>query len=186
MVTPNKRIPKPVVRWTPSQTAVKTRLSSPPSSTKVTPKSLINTPVQIQSPTLIRTPISTQHTPNSEHKQTLVRNQLITKTAISPAQAVSKKLIQKSVKLLNAPKPKSSDKTPTDVFPSVKLFPPKVASDQTSTDSCNVPHLKAPLAPVPKLPPQQTLLPQEIHLILIQNWFQFKKEKWKLSLKLQN
>ena len=110
---------------------------------------------------MIRTPISTQNTPSLAHKQTPVRNQLINRTSISTAQAVSRKLIQKSVKLLNAPRSKLSDRIPTNVHPPVKLFPPSERSHIPAGDHLNIPQLKAPIAPVPKLPPQQALLPQE-------------------------
>ena len=109
-ITPGRKVLNPVVRWTPSQTPAKTRLKSTPSSAKVTPRSLLNTPVQSQTPTLTRTLSLTPATQNIAHQQTPVRGQLINKTPISAAQAVSRKLIQKSVKLLNAPKLKPSDK----------------------------------------------------------------------------
>ena len=112
-ITPGRKVSNPVVRWTPSQTPAKSKLRSPASSTKATPRSLLNTPVQSQTPTLIRTPTSTPATQNIAHQQTPVRNQLINKPPISAAQVVSRKLIQKSVKLLNAPRSKPSDKIPT-------------------------------------------------------------------------
>ena len=98
----------------PFSDSCKEKLKSPSSSTKVTPRSLLNTPVQSQTPILIRTPTTKPATQNISHQQTPVRNQLINKPPISAAQAVSRKLIQKSVKLLNAPRSKSSDKIPTD------------------------------------------------------------------------
>ena len=130
---------------------------------------MLNTPVQLHTPTLIKTPSATLGTQNIAHQQTPVRNQLINKTPISAAQAVSRKLIQKSVKLLNAPKPKSSDKVPTGVAPTAKLFPSNNTPTNSGNESLYIPQLKAPIAPMPKLPPQQALLPQEILLILIQN-----------------
>ena len=83
------------------------------------------------------------------------------KPPISAAQAVSRKLIQKSVKLLNAPRSKTSDKVSTSTTPPINLFPSNDTSNDTGSDSLNVPQLKAPIAPMPKLPPQQALLPQE-------------------------
>ena len=112
------------MRWTPSQTPAKTRPRSPPSTNKVTPRSLLNTPVQSQTPTLIRTPTSRPDTQNIAHQQTPARNQLINKPPITAAQAVSRKLIQKSVKLLNAPSSNPSDKILTDTSPPINLFPP--------------------------------------------------------------
>ena len=81
-----------VVRWTPSQTPAKSKLKSTPSSSKVTPRSLLNTPVQSQIPTFTRSPSLTPDTQNIAHHQTPVRSQLINKTPISAAQAVSRKL----------------------------------------------------------------------------------------------
>ena len=160
-ITPCRKVPNPVVRWTPSQTPAKSKLRSPPSSTKVTPRSLINTPVQSQTSTLIRTPTSIPATQNIVHQQTPVRNQLIKKPPIRAAQSVSRKLIQKSVKLLNAPRSKSSNKIPTDAIPPINLFPSNDTTNITSNDSPNIPQLKAAIAPIPKLPPKQALLPQD-------------------------
>ena len=64
---------------------------------------------------------------------------------------------------------KPSDKILTDTTPPINLFPSNEASNDTGSDSLNVPQLKAPIVPVPKLPPQQALLPQTILFILIQN-----------------
>ena len=98
-ITPGRRkVSSPFVGRTPAQTPANTKLRSPPSSAKVTPRSLLNTPVQSKTPTLIRTPTTQPATQNIAHQQTPVRNQLINKTPISAAQAVSRKLIQKSVK----------------------------------------------------------------------------------------
>ena len=63
--------------------------------------------------------------------------------------------------MLNAPRSKPSDKTLTPVPLPFKLFPPHTKYYQVIADSSTVHHLKAPLAPVSKLSPQQTLLPQE-------------------------
>ena len=94
-MTLGKRLSNPVVRWTPSQTPAKIKLRSLPSTIKQTSRSLLNTLVQSQTPTLVRTPTSTPATQNIAHQQTPARNQLINKTPISAAQAVSRKLIQK-------------------------------------------------------------------------------------------
>ena len=160
-MTPGRKVLNPVVRWTPSQTPVKSRLKSTPSSAKVTPRSLLNTPVQSQIPTSTISPSLTPGTPSIAHQQTPVRSQLINKTPISAAQALSRKLIQKSVKLLNAPKLKPSDKIPTDVAPTVKLFPSNQTPINTGSESLDIPQFKALIAPMPKLPPQQAMLPQE-------------------------
>ena len=111
-MTPGRKVLNPIVRWTPSQTPAKFKPKSTPSSAKVTPRSLLNTPVQSQIPTFTRSPSLTPATQNITHQQAPVRSQLINKTPISAAQVVSRKLIQKSVKLLNAPKLKPSHKIP--------------------------------------------------------------------------
>ena len=129
-ITSGRKVPNPVVRWTPSQTPAKSKLRSPLSSTKVTCRSVPNTPVQSQTAILIRTPTSRPATQNIEHQQTPVRNQLINKPPISAAHVLSRKLIQKSVKLLNAPRLNPSDKIPTDTTPPVNLFP----SNDTTND----------------------------------------------------
>ena len=63
---------------------------------------------------------SKQNTPTSVCKKTPVRNQQTIKTPISIAQQASRKLIHRSVKLLNTPKSTSNTSLPSPV----KLFPP--------------------------------------------------------------
>ena len=86
----------------------------------------------------------------------------ISKTPSSPAQAVSRKLIQKSVKLLNIHKHKLVSKPCPEVTPNVKLFPSTDISTPQGAEGLKPPQLKLPVAPMPKLPPKQALLPQEI------------------------
>ena len=76
---PNKRPTKPVVRWTPSQIPTKTTVRNSKLCTKSTSENLQITPVQVQTPVMIRSSISKQNTPNSIGKQTPIRNQLIAK-----------------------------------------------------------------------------------------------------------
>ena len=73
-MTPGRKVLNPVVRWTPSQTPVKSRLRSTPSSVKVTPRSLLNTPVQSQIPTSTISLSLTPGTPSIAHQQTPVRS----------------------------------------------------------------------------------------------------------------
>ena len=106
---------------------------------------------------------------------------MIIKTPISSAQQASRKLIQRSVKLLNTPRSTANTSLPSQV----KLFPSTQhdhvntrSSDDTLTDrdltanrslstdkhvdeTTSAPNLRQPLANIPKLPPQQTLMPQE-------------------------
>ena len=88
-------------------------------------------------------------------KKTPVRSQLINKTPISVAHVVSRKLLQKSVKLLIAPKLKPSDNVPTGVAPTVKLFPSHQTPTNTGIESLYIPQIKAPIASMPKLPPNR-------------------------------
>ena len=65
------------------------------------------------------------------------------------------------MKLLNTPRSRPSEKVSTHIPPPVKLFPLSERPHIPAGDQLNFPQLKAPSAPVPKLPPQQALLPQE-------------------------
>ena len=107
------------------------------------------------------TPIRHPVTQKIVYQQTPVRNQLINQTPSSAAQTVSRKLIQKSVKLLNIPRLKASDKVSTSTTQPVNIFPSNNTSNDTGSKSLSIPQLKAPIAPMPKLPAQQALLPQE-------------------------
>ena len=147
-------------------------------------RNIQKTPVQVQTPVINRDIMSKQNTPNSICKQTPVRNQQTIKTPISIAQQASRKLIQRSVKLLNTPRSASNTSLPSPV----KLFPPTqhdhvntrssgntesltdknlTANRSLSTEKhvneeiTSVPNFTQPLANIPKLPPQQTLMPQE-------------------------
>ena len=130
LVTPNKRLTTGLVRWTPSQIPAKTRVRTPLIGIKATSKNLQDTPVQVQTPAMIKTPLSTQTTPGSRAcKQTPVRDQLIIKTPISSAQVASRRLVQKSVKLLNTPISKPNTSIPLPM----KLFPPSTQHDHANT-----------------------------------------------------
>ena len=91
---------------------------------------------------LTKTPSLTPGKQNTTYQQTPVRSQLITKTPISAAQAVSRKLIQKSVKLLNAPKHKPNLKSYPQMNPNAKLFPSTDTSVHTGNESLEAPQLK--------------------------------------------
>ena len=125
------------------------------------PSSLLNTPVQSRTPTLTGTPIRPPVRQKIVYQQTPVRNQMIITTPISVSQAKSRKLIKKSVKLLNTPRLKASDKTSNSTTPPVNPFPSNDPSNDAGNESLNIPHLKAPTVPLPKLPALQALLPQD-------------------------
>ena len=86
-------------------------------------RSLLNTPMPHQTPIRTNTPPFTPGTQQRAHQQTPVRSKPISKQPISPAQSVSRKLIQKSMKLLNAPKHKLVSRPCPDVTSNVKPFP---------------------------------------------------------------
>ena len=140
--------------------------------------------MQVQTPVMSRGNIIRQNTPNSIDKQTPVRNQQTAKIPISPAQQASSKLIQRSVRFLNTPRSASN----TSLLSPVKLFPPTQhdhvnirSSDNTESqinknpsanrslstekhvdeETTSAPNFRQPLDNIPKLPPQQTLMPQE-------------------------
>ena len=91
--TPNQRLIKPVVRWTPSQAPTRTIVRNPKLSDKTSSGNIQKTPVQVQTPVMNRDIMPKQNTPNSMCKQTPVRNQQAVKTPISIAQQASRKLI---------------------------------------------------------------------------------------------
>ena len=125
--------------------------------------------------------MSKQNTPNSTSKQTPLRSQHVIKTPISSGQQASRKLIQRSVKLLNTPRSTANTSLPSPV----KLFPStqhdhvntrssedtqtnrdltadrSLSTDKHVEEPTSAPNLRQPLANIPKLPPQQTLMPQE-------------------------
>ena len=103
LTIPNQRPIKPVVRWTPSRTPTRPITRNPKLSAKSSPEIIQKTPVQVQIPVMNRGIMSKQSTANSTSKQTPVRSQQIMETPISLAQQASRKLIQRSVKLLNTP-----------------------------------------------------------------------------------
>ena len=136
LTTPNQQPIKPVVRWTPSKTPTRPITSNPKFSAKSSSQNIQKTPVQVQIPGINRDIMSKQNTPNSLSKQTPVRNQQTIKTPISIAQQANRKLIQRSVKLLNTPRSTSNTSLPSPV----KLFPPtqhdhvnKRSSDNTES-----------------------------------------------------
>ena len=65
------------------------------------------------------------------------------------------------MKLLNAPKHKLASRPCPEVTHNVKLFPSTDISTPQGTEGLEPPQLKLPIAPMPKLPPKQALLPQE-------------------------
>ena len=124
------------------------------------PGSLLKTPARTNSPMVVQTPPGPRNVSQVTPRQTPVRHPLSNQPTISPAQMTSRKLIQKSVKMLNTPKLKAPDKitpsTPTAVAP----FPLRDQPLSTDTSTIEMPLAKPAEPPVPKLPPQQALMPQ--------------------------
>ena len=205
LTVPNQRPIKPVVRWTPSKTPTRPIARNPNLSAKSSPVNIQKTPVQVQTPVMTKGTMSKQNTPNSTSKQIPVRSQQIIKTPISSAQQAIRKLIQRSVKLLNTPKSTSNTSLPSPV----KLFPSTQhghvntrSSDDTLTnrnltanrslsidkhvdEATSAPNFRQPLANIPKLPPQQTLMPQENPFDIQSDLIPIKKKKWNLYSKPQ-
>ena len=180
LTTPNQRPIKPVVKLSSSKTPARPLIKSPNLSAKSSPVNIQNiqkTPVQISTPVISRSIMSKQNTPNSTSKQTPVICQQIVKTPLSSPHKVSRK----GVKSLNTLRSISDTLLPSQV----KLFPPTqhdhvntrsgedtltnrnlTASRSLSTDehvdeTTSAPNLRHPLVNIPKLPPQQILMPQE-------------------------
>ena len=73
-ITPSRKVINPAVRWTPAQTPPKSWLKSPFSSTNKPPRSLLNTPVHLQTPIMTNTPSLTPGTQQTAHQQTPIRS----------------------------------------------------------------------------------------------------------------
>ena len=102
--TPVSRLRTPVI------------VNSPP----IVPGSLLNTPARTNAPVVIQTPAAPS-IPHNTPNLTPVSHNVSSQPNLSPAQLASRKLIQKSVKMLNTSKLKTSDKiapqTPQPVAP---------------------------------------------------------------------
>ena len=109
---------------------------------------------------VIQTPAGPRRIPHSIPKQAPVRHTVSNQPNLSPAQLASRKLIQKSVKILNTPRLKVTDKITLQTPKPVAPFPLRDQSLNTETSSIEIPLAKPPGPPAPKLPPQQALMPQ--------------------------
>ena len=94
-------------------------VNSPP----IVPRSLLNTPAKTNAPVVIQTPAGPRRIPHNTPNQTPVRHTVSNQPNSSPAQLASRKLIQKSVKMLNTPKLKTSDKIAPQKPQPVAPFP---------------------------------------------------------------
>ena len=127
-------------------------VDSPP----IAPGSLLNTPARTNTPVAIPTPAGPRRILNSIPKQTPVSNQ----PSLSLAQIARRKLIQKSVKMLNTPRLQVPDKITPQAPKPVAPFPLRDQSLNVDTSSIEIPLARPSGPPAPKLPPQQALMPQ--------------------------
>ena len=79
-----------------------------PTASRNSPRSLVNTPLGNKIPSIIKTPLSHASPAQAQNQQTPLRPQMFIKTPISPVQSAGRKLIQKSVRLLNTPPHKNT------------------------------------------------------------------------------
>ena len=131
-------------------------VNSPP----IVPGSLLNTPAKTNSPVVIQTPAGPRRIPHNTPNQTPVRHTVSNQPNLSPPQLASRKLIQKSVKMLNTPRLKTSDKIAPQTPQPVAPFPLRDQTLNTERSPIEIPLAKPPGQQAPKLPPQQALMPQ--------------------------
>ena len=165
-----KVVLKPTIQTpikSPAQTpvTVKTlvsRLRTPgiANSPPIVPGTFLNTPARISAPVVIQTPAGPRRISHSTPNQTPVRQAVSSQPNLSPAQLASRKLIQKSVKMLNTPKLKIPDKLAPPTPQPVAPFPLRDQTFNTEASPIEIPLAKPPGQPAPKLPPQQALMPQ--------------------------
>ena len=133
-----------------------------PTVSRNSPRSLINTPLRNKIPSIIKTPLSHNNPAQAQNQQTPHKPQTFIKTPISPVQTAGRKLLQKSVRLLNTPPHKTPIKLPSNTQTPVarpplldSKFPPlEVTSKELDIP---MPTINPSIQP---LLPQQCLLPQ--------------------------
>ena len=133
----------------PAQTPVtiKTPVSRPrtpgiANSPPIVPGSLLNTPARTNTPVVVQTPAGPRRMPHSTPNQTPVRHTVSNQPNLSPAQLASRKLIQKSVKMLNTPKVKVPDKIAPQTTKPVAPFSLRDQSLNTETSPIEIPLAK--------------------------------------------
>ena len=131
-------------------------VNSPP----IVPGSLLNSPAKTSSPVVIQTPAGPKRIPHDTPNQTPVRHAVSNQPNISLAQLAGRKLIQKSVKMLNTPRLKTSNKIAPQTPQPVAPFPLRDQTLNTERSPIEIPLAKPPGQQTPKLPPQQALMPQ--------------------------
>ena len=122
------------------------------------PRSLVNTPLRNKIPSIIKTPLSHNSPAQAQNQQTPLKPQMFIKTPISPVQTAGRKLLQKSVRLLNTPPHKTPIKLPSDIQTPVARPPPPFPPLKVPSKEIDIPMLTINPSIQP-LPPQQCLLP---------------------------
>ena len=103
---------------------------------------------------VIQTPAGPRRIPHNSPNHTPVRPTVNSQPNLSPAQLASRKLIQKSVKMLNTPKLKTSDKKAPQTPQPVAPFPLRDQTFNTEASPVEIPLANPPGQHAPKLPPQ--------------------------------
>ena len=130
-----------------------------PTVSRNNPRSLINTPLVNRIPSIMKTPLSHTSSAQTQNQQTPLRPQTLVKTPISPVQTAGRKLIQRSVRLLNTPPHTIPIKLPSDTQTPVARPPIQLPPLEVPLQELDIPMPKVNPSIQP-LPPQQCLLPQ--------------------------
>ena len=109
---------------------------------------------------VIQTSAGPKNVPQTTPMQTPVRHTVSNQPSLSPAQLARRKLIQKSVKMLNTPRLQVPGKITPQAPKPVAPFPLGDQSLNVDTSSIEIPLARPPGPPAAKLPPQQALMPQ--------------------------
>ena len=155
-------------------------------SSPIAPGSWLNTPARTNTPVVIQTPAGPRRISHGTPNQTPVRHTVSSQPNLSPAQLASRKLIQKSVKMLNTPKLKVPDKITPQTTNPVAPFPLRDQSVNTEASPIEIPLVKPSGPPAPKLPPQQVLMPQNNPFDINSELIPFQEQEVEAVFKPQN
>ena len=113
-----------------------------------------------RTPYTVKTPLSHTSSAQAQNQQTPIRPHNIVKTPISSVQTAGRKLIKRSVRLLNTPPHKIPIRLPLDTQTPVARPPLRLPPFELPPQEFEVPmpRINPPIQP---LPPQQCLLPQD-------------------------
>ena len=93
---------------------------------------------------VIQTPAGPKRIPHNSPNKTPVRHTVSSQPNLSPAQLASRKLIQKSVKMLNTPKLKTPDRKASQTPQPVAPFPLRDQTLNTEANPVEIPLAKPP------------------------------------------